>query len=221
MSGVRPGEIRRAPRGILRAALLCASAAAVAGGASAQDAGSLLRGEVSGSRQQGSAEPLALQAEDRRSTCAAPSEAQQQEGIPAPRLRPSSQGATPDREPSGTPTRRLDLRMTAEDDGARQRAGDNATARPTGGGTRGSPQEGDRAGANPPRQRLAGERAERETGTEEEIDTTGTVRVEHDRQRDRAGDRSGVRSGPRRSRAWTTSRRRTLTRRSASASAPS
>ena len=124
MSEKRPGEIRRAPRGVFRAALLCASAAALTLPviAFAQETGSLLRGEVSEAEiNKDLLSRVPLQDEKSPLEVASPSEAQQQEGIPTPAYRPSSPGATPDPEPSDTSTPDSIFADQSSDDGGSPR----------------------------------------------------------------------------------------------------
>ena len=99
MSEGRPAGNRRAPRGVLRAALVCASAALVPvyPALAQQDLGAQLRGEISETDTNDdllSTVPLSQKRtalDDQK--VKAP---KKDEGIPAPTFDPSSEGATPD-----------------------------------------------------------------------------------------------------------------------------
>jgi hypothetical protein len=175
MSGERHGEKGRAPRSTLRAALLCACAAIalLPAAARAQDAGSLLRGEVSEEDVNDAllaTRPLAEQktALGDQKVKAPP---QEPNGIPAPAFQPASQGATPDEQTeSGSVTRRSIFTDDAGD--APPAIGRPRTAQQ---------REQERKKALEPAQsastRLARARQERDQAEEQDTTTTGTVRA--------------------------------------------
>jgi hypothetical protein len=94
MSKVRPGQGRHGPRGIVRAALLCAGAAALGlpGFASAQQLGTLLRGEVDETATTSDLLGGRLSATDPQTTAAT----QAGEGATDQAYQPASEGALPD-----------------------------------------------------------------------------------------------------------------------------
>jgi hypothetical protein len=169
MSGVRHERRERAPRNILRAALLCAcaTAALLPAGARAQDAGSVLRGEVSEGDVNDELLPLAQQKtalDDQKVK-----EPKQEEGIPAPAFRPASQGATADEDAEAGPVRKKSI---FTDEEAPPPVGRPRTAQQ---------REQERKKALEPAEsastRLAKARQERDPVEEEDTTTTGTVRA--------------------------------------------
>jgi hypothetical protein len=175
MSVVRHEERGRAPR-ILRAALLCACATAafVPVAARAQDAGSVLRGEVS--EEDVNDELLATTPLNQRKTALDDQKAKgppREDGIPAPAFRPASEGATPDEQTETDPARKKSIFTddTTSDDAA-PRVGRPRTAQQ---------REQERKKALEPAQsastRLATARKQQEPAEEEDATTTGTVRA--------------------------------------------
>lgn len=176
MSEKRPGEIRRATRGVFRAALLCAGASlCLPAAAIAQQ--TALRGEVA--EADINADLLGSVAlQDKKSPLdeASPQDAPPQDGIPTPVYAPSSEGATPDPEPSSTGA------TSIFDDPGDEGAFDEEptitpTARPTTAAAREETRKRDNDPAESVARRLSADRAER-AGVEEADDNTGTVRVD-------------------------------------------
>jgi hypothetical protein len=172
MSGVRHGERERAPRSILRAALFCACAsiALLPASAGAQDAGSILRGEVSEQDVNGELLPLAQQKtalDDQK----VKGHQREEDGIPAPAFQPASQGATPDEDTQTAPARKKSI-FTDDADEAAQPVGRPRTA---------AQREQERKKALEPAEsastRLAKARQERDPNEEDDTETTGTVRA--------------------------------------------
>lgn len=175
MSELRAAVTRRAPRGFLRAALLCAIAAAVleAGSAGAQDGGSTLRGEVAEDDVKNellAVVPLSGQKMPLDDQKAKAPQAED-DGIPAPVFRPVSEGAIPEEAAEGEASRRKSI--FAEDideaDGA-------AIGRPSTAQQREQARKRENEPAESASTRLARERRETQAEGEEEV-TTGTVRA--------------------------------------------
>jgi hypothetical protein len=172
------------PRGVFRAALLCGAAAiaCLPRPGFAQET-SALRGEVSEAEiNKDLLGGVALA--DQRTPLDMPAKVTpEQQGIPTPAYRPTSEGATPDAEteaePDGSSTAQSIFDEPETDDGA---FGDEPTVAPAARPTTAQAREAARKQENEPAQSAAGrleaERQERdETAEEEAADITGTVRA--------------------------------------------
>jgi hypothetical protein len=171
--------MRRTPRGVFRAALLCASALCLPHVALAQETGSLLRGEVSETAVNGELLGKAT-ALDGQTTGATQSD----QGISAEPYQPASEGATPDQD-AGPDSSAKPKSIFADGQGGAQTSSDSTPAVPL---STAQAREEARKKLNAPQQsasqRLAAAHKKRAAGQADEskeetdtVETTGSVRA--------------------------------------------